>query len=110
MDIFHRHQEDNGQGNVQFSMVSSIQPGSFDLDKVDEQTTPGVTFFMSLPGPVDNIQAFDYMFEMAKVIAKNMGGEVKDEQHSVMTAQTAEHVRQEIRDYERKKRLSKTAN
>lgn len=110
MDIFHRHQEDNGQGNVQFSMVSSVQPGSFDLDKVDEQTTPGVTFFMSLPGPVDNIQAFDYMYEMAKVIAKNMGGEVKDEQHSVMTAQTAEHVRQEIRDYERKKRLSRTAN
>jgi len=110
MDIFHRHQEDNGQGKVQFSMVSAVNPGSFDLDVVDEQSIPGVTFFMSLPGPTNNIQAFDYMFETAKVIAKNLGGEVRDEQHSAMTAQTAEHIRQEILDYERKRRLSKTAN
>ncbi|GLQ32382.1 cell division protein ZipA [Litoribrevibacter albus] len=109
MDIFHRHQEDNGQGKVQFSMVSSVNPGSFDLDKVDDQWTPGVTFFMSLPGPTNNIQAFDYMYEMAKVIAKNMHGEVRDEQHSVMTTQTAEHIRQEILDYERKRRLSQNA-
>ncbi|MFC3149842.1 cell division protein ZipA [Litoribrevibacter euphylliae] len=109
MDIFHRHQEDNGQGKVQFSMVSSVNPGSFDLDKVDDQWTPGVTFFMSLPGPTNNIQAFDYMYEMAKVIAKNMNGEVRDEQHSVMTTQTAEHIRQEILDYERKRRLSQNA-
>jgi cell division protein ZipA len=109
MDIFHRHQEDNGQGKVQFSMVSSVNPGSFDLDKVDDQWTPGVTFFMSLPGPTNNIQAFDYMYEMAKVIAKNMNGEVRDEQHSVMTTQTAEHIRQEILDYERKRRLAQNA-
>lgn len=109
MDIFHRHQEDNGKGKVQFSMVSSVNPGSFDLDKVDDQWTPGVTFFMSLPGPTNNIQAFDYMYEMAKVIAKNMKGEVRDEQHSVMTTQTAEHIRQEILDYERKRRLSQSA-
>ena len=110
MDIFHRHQEDNGHGKVQFSMVSAIQPGCFDLDNVDDQFTPGVTFFMSLPGPVNNIQAFDYMFETAKVIANNMGGEVKDEQQSVMTAQTAEHIRQQILDYERKRRLSKMSH
>jgi len=91
-------------------MVSAVNPGSFDLDVVDEQSIPGVTFFMSLPGPTNNIQAFDYMFETAKVIAKNLGGEVRDEQHSAMTAQTAEHIRQEILDYERKRRLSKTAN
>lgn len=110
MDIFHRHQDDGGKGKVQFSMVSAVAPGCFDLDKVDEQVIPGVTFFMSLPGPVNNIQAFDYMYEMAKYIASKLGGEVLDEQHSAMTPQTAEHMRQEIFDFERKLRISKTAN
>ena len=66
-------------------------------------STPGISFFMSLPGPSNAMQAFDFMLETAQCVVKNLGGELKDERRSVMTAQTIEHCRQRIREYERKR-------
>ena len=65
-------------------------------------TTPGISFFMSLPGPKDAIKAFDCMVETAQVVVKNLKGELHDEAHSVCTTQTLEHLRQRIRDFERR--------
>ena len=42
MNIFHRHEQSNGKGSVQFSMANSVEPGFFDLDTIDDFTTPGV--------------------------------------------------------------------
>ncbi|WBA80376.1 cell division protein ZipA C-terminal FtsZ-binding domain-containing protein [Endozoicomonas sp. GU-1] len=42
------------------------------------------------------------MEETARRLALDLGGELKDEQFSVMTQQTLEHCRQRIREYERK--------
>lgn len=101
MDIFHRTENKNG-GAVQFSMANLVKPGTFDLDKMDEFYTPGVSFFLSLPGPKNSMKAFDYMHETAQCVVKNLDGELKDEIHSAMTSQTIEHSRQKIRDYERR--------
>jgi len=102
MDIFHRHEYDNGEGPVQFSMANAVKPGSFDLNNMEQFRTPGVTFFLSLPGPDDSMKAFDYMHETAQCIAKNLDGELKDEMRSIMTSQTIEHCRQRIADFERR--------
>jgi cell division protein ZipA len=48
------------------------------------------------------MQAFDYMLETAQCLASNLGGEVLDEQRSVMRPQTIEHCRQQIREFERR--------
>ena len=48
------------------------------------------------------MQAFDYMVETAQTVARNLGGDVLDETRSVMTRQTLEHCRQQIRDLERR--------
>ena len=101
MDIFHRTENKNG-GAVQFSMANLVKPGTFDLDKMDEFYTPGVSFFLSLPGPKNSMKAFDYMHETAQCVVKNLNGDLKDEIHSAMTSQTIEHSRQKIRDYERR--------
>lgn len=102
MDIFHRHEKANGTGAVQFSMANSVQPGIFDLDDIDNFSTPSVSFFMSVPGADDPMQAFDYMVETAQCLVKNLDGEMRDESRSVMTLQTLEHCRQRIRDFERR--------
>jgi cell division protein ZipA len=39
------------------------------------------------------------MLETARVVARNLDGEMQDESHSVFTTQTAEHCRQRIREY-----------
>ncbi|OZG71329.1 cell division protein ZipA [Hahella sp. CCB-MM4] len=106
MSIYHRHEYDFDKGPVQFSMANAVKPGTFGRD-MDDTTTPGVSFFIRLPGPDDSMQAFDYMIETAQCIVRNLDGELKDENLSVMTSQTIEHCRQRVREFERKQLSSK---
>jgi cell division protein ZipA len=101
-NFFHRHEESSGRGQIQFSVASMVNPGVFDIDQMEFFLTPGVVFFLSLPGPKDAMQAFEYMLETAQVVANNLEGNVLDEARSVMTKQTIEHCRQRIREFERK--------
>ncbi|WP_062062041.1 cell division protein ZipA [Cellvibrio sp. OA-2007] len=101
MDIFHRHSDTKGEGALLFSMANMVKPGTFDLDAMDEFETPGVSLFMTLPINADSMQSFDLMADTARAIAETLGGELKDEQRSVMTRQTLEHCRERIRNFER---------
>lgn len=103
MDIFHRYSDTKGEGALLFSMANMVRPGTFDLDAMDEFTTPGISLFMTLPIDADSMQSFDLMVETAQAISQTLGGELKDEQRSAMTRQTVEHCRQRISDFERKK-------
>lgn len=106
MQIFHRHLDEDGDGPLLFSMANMVVPGTFDLNGMSEFETPGVSLFMTLPMPANSMDAFNLMADTAKAIAGRLNGELKDENRSVMTAQTIEHCRQRVRDFERKQ-LSK---
>jgi cell division protein ZipA len=101
-NIFHRHEEANGRGAVQFSMANSVEPGIFDLDTIDDFTTPGVCFFMSVPGPKESIKAFECMVETAQCLVSNLHGELLDDSRSAMTNQTLEHCRLRLQEFERR--------
>jgi cell division protein ZipA len=102
MDIFHRHESMAGNGEVLFSMANAVKPGVFDLDDIDHFSTRAVSFFLGLPGPRHPKQAFDVMVAAARKLAHELNGELKDDQRSVMTAQTIEHYRQRIAEFERR--------
>ena len=102
MNFFHRHEFEAGRGAIQFSVANMMQPGVFDIDNMSEFTTPGLVFFVTLPGPEDMMRAFDYMLETARAVARNLDGDVLDESRSAVTRQTLEHCRQRIRDLERR--------
>ena len=102
MDIFHRHESMAGNGEVLFSMANAVKPGVFDLDDIDHFSTRAVSFFLGLPGPRHPKQAFDVMVAAARKLAHELNGELKDDQRSVMTAQTIEHYRQRIVEFERR--------
>ena len=106
MSIFHRHEEDDLLSPIQFSVANAIEPGYFDPETLDKISTPGVSFFMTLPGPKDYSKAFEYMLETAQCFARNLKGELKDENLSVMKPQTIEHCRQRIKEFKRQE-LSK---
>lgn len=101
MDIFHRHESMTGNGDKLFSMANALNPGTFDLDDMDLFSTRAVCFFMGLPGPRNSRQAFDLMIAAARKLAKELDGDLKDDHRSVLTAQTIEHYRQRIADFER---------
>ena len=102
MDIFHRHESMAGNGEVLFSMANAVKPGVFDLDDIDLFSTPAVSFFLGLPGPRHPKQAFDVMVAAARKLSQELNGELKDDQRSVLTAQTIEHYRQRIVEFERR--------
>jgi cell division protein ZipA len=105
-EIFHRFEKENGDGCIQFSMANSFNPGTFEPETLLHERIHGVSLFMSLPGPEKAMDAFESMTEMASVIARNLGGEVHDETHSIMALQTIEHNRQLVRDFVRKQKLA----
>jgi hypothetical protein len=98
MDFFHRHEQEAGRGPIQFSVANMLQPGVFDIDRMESMRTRGLVFFLTLPGPGGHAQAFEYMLETARTVARNLGGELLDESRSVLTQQAVEHTRQQIRD------------
>lgn len=104
--IFHRHLDEDGEGPLLFSMANMVVPGTFELSAMDAFETPGVSLFMSLPTEANSLDTFNLMAKTATTLAERLGGELKDENRSVMTMQTLEHCRQRIRDFERK-RLSR---
>jgi cell division protein ZipA len=102
MDIFHRHESMAGNGEILFSMANGVKPGTFDLDDIEHFSTRAVSFFLGMPGPRHPKQAFDLMIAAARKLAHELDGELKDDQRSVMTAQTIEHYRQRIAEFERR--------
>ncbi|REC95538.1 cell division protein ZipA [Kushneria indalinina] len=103
--VFHRFETESSESPLQFSMVNVVKPGTFDLEVMEEDATPGVTFLMPMPSAESSREAFEAMFETAMVLVRNLGGELKDENHSVMTAQTVEFARQRVHEFERRWRL-----
>lgn len=101
MNIFHR--VDPLTRTTLYSVASVVEPGTFDLSDLDNFRSPGICFFMQLPGPEQPLEVFEDMLKAARDVAVRVGGEVKDEQRSVMTGQTVEHYRQRITDFCRRR-------
>lgn len=108
MNIFHRFEQANAKGKIQFSVANGVEPGTFDPATLDESSTTGISFFMSLPGPEHPMEAFDAMLEVAHVFARNFNAELHDDSHSDLTPQTIEHCRHRIREFSRKQKMKAT--
>ena len=101
-DILHRHEKAEGKGCLQFSVANMLEPGTFNLEDINSFRTPGVTFFMTLPGPEDAMQAFDCMLETANCLVKNLNARLLDEEHSTASLQVVNHYRERIKQFEQK--------
>lgn len=103
--IFHRFELADGQGCVQFSVAQTHEPGVFDPGQMATSRYHGLSFFLSLPGAHKPLDAYEAMSEMAMVLSRNLGADLLDGEHSALTPQTMEHDRQQIIDFERRRRI-----
>jgi len=108
MDIFHRHQDSAGNGEVSFSLANMVNPGTFDLDSMETFTTQGVSLFMTLPNAGDPFLVFEQMLGAAKQLAQEFGAQILDDKRNVMTKQTEQHYVGKIREYDRQYRIAST--
>lgn len=103
--VFHRFETDDDHSPLQFSVIDTLKPGEFPLDDMDEFTTKGVWLLMPMPGAHELGIAFEAMYETARAIARYLEGELRDENQSVITAQTVEFSRQRVQEFERRAKL-----
>lgn len=101
-DIFHRPVEGRPDAGPVFSVANMVKPGSFDLRRINELRTPGVTFFMTLPGPLSALDAWETMLPAAQRLAELIDAAVLDEERNALGRQTIQHIRDELRAYDRK--------
>ena len=83
-----------------------VEPGSFDLGRMTEFTTPGLVLFMRLPTPQDPLATFSDMLFTGERLAVSLGAELRDETHSTLTKQTIAHIREEILRQQRQHQLA----
>ncbi|MCH7671044.1 MAG: cell division protein ZipA [Proteobacteria bacterium] len=100
MNIFHQRLGAGVKAPVLFSVANILNPGTFDLNHMDAFSTTGVSLFLALPAALNNLEAFEQMLAVARQIQARLDGELKDDHRNVMTAQTMEHYRQRINDFE----------
>lgn len=97
MEIFHRHENSDGSGKVLFSIASAIEPGFFDLAKMDTLITPGLTLFFAPQSRNQAIATFELMLRTAKLLAQRLDGELRDEDRRPLTLSSIEKYRERVR-------------
>lgn len=80
------------------------EPGVFDMNTIDQLTTPGLILFMRLPGPLDATTAVDMMIGMAGQLAKRLNGMVCDERRNKITPPYLSSIRSEAAEFDRRRR------
>ncbi len=102
MGIFHRLVSGKSSAGPIFSMANMVKPGSFDMRHIDELETPGVSFFMALPGPLSALDAWEAMLPTAQRLAELLDANVLDEERNALGRQRIAHIRDELRAWDRK--------
>lgn len=99
MDIFHRIQE--GVDKPVFSMANLVAPGYFNPDDWDQFSTPGVTLFTTLPGPVSALDCWDAMLATATRLTELLDAEILDANKLLLSRKRVGETRERMRQLDR---------
>jgi len=100
MKIFHRRHQ--GATKPVFSMANITRPGSFDPSGWNLFETPGVTLFLTLPGPVSALDAWDAMLATGQRLSELLEADLMDDSQCLLTRQRIAQIREEMREFDRK--------
>lgn len=103
LGIYHRLVDSKPELGPVFSMANMVRPGTFDLGQIDQFSTPGVVLFMTLPGPLSALDAWDTMLPAAQRFAELLGAHLLDEQRTPLGRQRIAALRDELRAFDRKR-------
>jgi cell division protein ZipA len=102
-NIFHRMVDKSPEQGPIFSVANLVQPGIFDLRTIKDLKTPGIHFFITLPGPTSALDAWDTMLPTAQRMAELLDAVVLDDQRNALGRQGISHIREELRTYDRQR-------
>ena len=99
--IFHRT---TPEGSTLFSVASLVEPGTFDLERIDGRRFPGVSLFAVLPGPLGAEALMDEMITAAKRLAEELHGVLQDERGAPLTVQRLSDLRASVAQWQERAR------
>ncbi|MCL2919805.1 cell division protein ZipA [Shewanella litorisediminis] len=88
MEIFHRHEDNAGNGKVLFSLANMLKPGTFDPDTMEQFNTHGIVLFMTLPCHGEAVMNFSLMLNSACQLADDLDALVLDGQRQLWSDAT----------------------
>ena len=101
MKILSKTEGNLEDGRAIFRVANIVNPGTFDAAAIDRFTTPGISMFMLLPAPINNLLAFEQMLAVARRLAEALDGQLLDANRQELTAKSIEQARRRIRDFDR---------
>jgi len=106
MRIFHFYDPDkkdiSKNDDAVFSVAAVLEPGFFDLEKLDEMKTPGLMLFCQLPGPLSGQNALEVMLDKGRGLAVRLHAHLCDDRRNPFTVQTKNHYLDRITAFDRK--------
>lgn len=93
-------------GEPVFSVASLLKPGLLDPAQASSFSTPGLSMFLTLPGPVPPMTAWSDMLSAAQGLAKALNAELYDMRRKPLTADVLLKLEHEVEDWARKHPMS----
>lgn len=82
--------------DVSFSIASLIKPGALDPAEAARFASPGLTLYLTVPGPRDPVAALEDLLITSDRLAGALDGDVFDQERQPLTAATRTALRQKI--------------
>lgn len=98
--FFNRHEDASGQGPVLFRLANMFNPGTFDIDNMEQLQTEGVSLFMTLPCAGDSLPSFNMLHSAAKKIADEFSATVLDHNREDLDVATVRQYVEKIREFD----------
>ena len=106
MNVYHRLIDGHPERGPIFSVANIKNPGSFDMETIQELETPAIAFFLTLPAPDTALSSWDGMLPVAQRMAELLDGVVLDEHRNALGRQRIAGLRDEMRAYDRQHEAS----
>ena len=97
--FFNRHLDPAGTGPVLFRLVNMYNPGTFDIDNMEQFSTAGVSLFMTLPCEGDGLSAFNMLHSAAKKLADEFGATILNSSREEMTVDSVREYVEKVRSF-----------
>ncbi len=92
MQIFHRHEQKTGRGDVIFSLASATSPGTFELPKMGGFSCTGLVLFFESAKVKNPRKALEIMIDTASQLAEDLGGDILDEHRHLLTEEKISEI------------------
>lgn len=100
--VFHRHVNDSPMQSPIYTALSMMEPGVFDMDRMQSEEFPGVVLLMTLPTRQNPLMIFEKMLNTARQLAVSLNGELCDGARKPLTAPMMSRLREKIQQSHRR--------